>query len=76
MVITHYSLEGPRGVLADDGVGVLRKFPELGHEPRVAGIAHGHAKVPQPAAILRALDRRLAKGAAEVFFRYGGQVSE
>ena len=68
VLLASQAVERPGGVFTDDGVRMLGSLLEPGHKPFIAGIAHGHAEIAQPAAVLRTLDGRMGEDSAEVIF--------
>ena len=67
-LLAPQAVERPGGVFTDDGVRKLGGLLEPGHKSFVAGVAHGHAEIPQPATVLRTLDGRMGEDSAEVIF--------
>jgi hypothetical protein len=52
---------------------MLGSVLEPGYEPLIAGIAHGHAEIAQPAAVPRTLDGRMGEDSADFIFTDSGQ---
>src|SRR5208337_3655510 len=73
VLLVPQAVERPGGVFTDDGVRMPGSLLEPGHKPLITGIAHGHAQIAQPAAVLRTLDGRMGEDSAEVRFTNRGQ---
>jgi len=73
VLLVSQPVKRPGSVLTDDRVSVLSSTFEPGHKPFIAGIAHGHSEIAQPAAVLRPLDGRMGEDSAKALFADRGQ---
>ena len=54
-------LDGPAGVLRNQGFGICRGFPQSGQGGGISDVAEGHTHVAQQPAAFDAPDRRFGK---------------